>query len=234
MHPFGDSPGRGSAMRFKNREEAAFMLAGCLTRYRGQQPLVLGVARGGVPMARIIADALHGDLDVVLVRKLRAPGQPELALGAIAEDLTILKGPYFDELASHEYVTEETRVQREVLQQKRELYTRARKPADPAGRIVIIVDDGMATASSVLSAIAAVRSHRPTRLVVAVGVAPPESLARVRSEADEVICLLSPQGFYSVGQFFVDFSEVSDERVVAALAQANHVAVATPAGSRHD
>ena len=149
-------------MRFKNREEAATELAGRLADYRGQHPLVLGVPRGAVPMARIIADSLGGDLDVVLVRKLRAPGQPELAIGAVDEAGSVLKGWYF-ELASDEYVREEVRTQQEILRKRRVLYTRAKKAVDPAGRVVIIVDDGIATGSSMLSAIRSVRARRPGR-----------------------------------------------------------------------
>ena len=204
-------------MRFKNREEAATLLAGRLSGYRGQHPLVLGVPRGAVPMARIVADALGGDLDVVLVRKLRAPEQPELAIGAIDEAGAVLKGRYFD-LASDEYVREEIRVQHEILRKRRELYTRGRDAIDPAGRTVVIVDDGIATGSSMLSAIRSVRARRPERIVVAIGVAPPASLACMREEADEVVCLYSSDDFYAVGQFFDDFSEVTDEMVVAALA----------------
>jgi predicted phosphoribosyltransferase len=203
-------------MRFKNREEAATELADRLAGYRGQHPLVLGVPRGAVPMARIIADALGGDLDVVLVRKLRAPGQPELAIGAVDEAGAVLKGGYF-EIASDEYLREEVRTQQAILRKRRELYTRAQKAVDPAGRVVVIVDDGIATGSSMLSAIRSVRAQRPGKIVVAIGVAPPSSLARMRAEADEVVCLRSPQDFLSVGQFFEDFSEVTDDMVVQAL-----------------
>lgn len=215
-------------MRFKNREEAATLLAGRLAGYRGQHPLVLGVPRGAVPMARIIADALGGDLDVVLVRKLRAPGQAELAIGAVDEGGAVLKGRYF-ELASDEYVREEVRTQQEILRKRRELYTRAQKAMDPAGRIVVIVDDGIATGSSMLSAIRSVRSRRPAKIVIAIGVAPPVLLASLRAEADVVVCLLSPEDFYAVGQFFADFSQVTDEMVVGALARPRKPLASQPA-----
>lgn len=206
-------------MRFENRESAARLLAARLAHYRGRQPLVLGVPRGAVPMARLIADALAGDLDVVLVRKLRAPAQPELALGAIDERGTIVKGRYFD-LAPAAYLREEIRTQLEILRARRDRYTRARPPVDPAGRITIIVDDGIATGSSMLAAIHAIRTRRPARVVVAVAVAPPDTLSRIGDEADEVVCLATPEDFAAVGQFFEDFSEVTDDMVVAALAPA--------------
>jgi putative phosphoribosyl transferase len=205
-------------MRFTNREDAAALLAGRLTAYRGRNPLVLGVPRGAVPMARIIADALGGELDVVLVRKLRAPGQPELAIGAVDEAGAVLKGRYF-EIASDDYLAGEIRMQREILRKRRQLYTRAQPAVDPAGRVVIIVDDGIATGSSMLSAIRAIRARRPKEIVVAIGVAPRAALETMRAEADEVVCLHAPDDFLAVGQFFADFSEVTDEMVVDALAR---------------
>jgi predicted phosphoribosyltransferase len=203
-------------MRFKNREQAAVQLAGRLSAYKGQKPLILGVPRGAVPMARIIAEALGGELDVVLVRKLRAPGQPELAIGAIDEAGTVLEGKYFN-VADEEYLRGEIRTQQDVIRQRREMYTRARKAVDPAGRIVVIVDDGIATGSSMLAAIRSVRARKPRKLIAAIGVAPAHSLARIEAEADEVVCLLAPADFYAVGQFFEDFSEVNDDMVVTAL-----------------
>jgi predicted phosphoribosyltransferase len=160
--------------------------------------------------------ALGGDLDVVLVRKLRAPGQPELAIGAVDEAGAVLEGRYF-EFASDEYVRGEVRAQREILRKRRDLYTRAQRAIDPAGRMVIIVDDGIATGSSMLSAIRSVRARRPQKIVVAIGVAPPASLASMQAEADEVVCLHAPDEFLAVGQFFEDFDEVTDEMVVTAL-----------------
>jgi predicted phosphoribosyltransferase len=208
-------------MSFKNRDEAATLLAKRLSAYKGQNPLVLGVPRGAVPMARIVADALGGELDVVLVRKLRAPGQPELAIGAVDEAGSVLKGPYFN-IADEEYIREEIRNQQEILRARREMYTRAQKAIDPAGRIVIIVDDGIATGSSMLAAIRSVRARKPRKIIVAIGVASDQSLERIRAEADEVVCLETPVDFYAVGQFFADFSEVTDEMVVTALSRPVH------------
>jgi predicted phosphoribosyltransferase len=208
---------------FKNRVDAARQLAARLEALRGQNPLILGVPRGAVPMARVLADALGGDLDVVLVRKLRAPGQPELAIGAIDEAGTVLEGEYFG-LASSDYLREEIRTQREIIRERRSLYTRSAAAIDPAGRVVVIVDDGVATGSSMLSAIRAVRARRPKTLIVAIGVAPPQTLARIEAEADQVVCLQAPPSFYAVGQFFEDFSEVTDDMVVASLARPPAVA----------
>jgi len=210
-------------MRFKNREEAAQQLAGRLAAYKGQNPLILGVPRGAVPMARIIADALEGELDVVLVRKLRAPGQPELAIGAVDEAGTVLKGSYFN-VADEAYLRDEIRTQQGVIRARREMYTRAQAAIDPTGRIVVIVDDGIATGSSMLAAIRSVRARKPRKLIVAIGVAPHQSLAQIQDEADEVVCLYAPAEFYAVGQFFEDFSEVTDDMVVTALSRAARAA----------
>jgi predicted phosphoribosyltransferase len=210
-------------MRFKNRGEAGTLLAERLSAYKGQNPLILGVPRGAVAMARIIADALGGELDVVLVRKLRAPGQPELAIGAVDEAGTVLKGRYFD-VADDEYMWEEVHTQQEILRARRQMYTRAQKAIDPAGRIVVIVDDGIATGSSMLAAIHSVRVGKPRKIIVAIGVAPAQSLAQIRAEADEVVCLQAPADFVAVGQFFDDFSDVTDEMVVTALSRAVHAA----------
>jgi predicted phosphoribosyltransferase len=203
-------------MRFKNRDEAARLLAARLSGYRGLHPLVLGVPRGAVPMARIIADALDGDLDVVLVRKLRAPNQPELAIGAVDEAGAVLKGEYFH-TAPPDYLREEIRTQQEILRKRRQMYTRAQPAIDVASRLVIIVDDGVATGASMLSALRFVRARKPSRIVVAIGVAPPDTLGRITEEADDVACLYAPEAFYAVGAFFDDFSEVTDDMVVEAL-----------------
>ncbi len=205
-------------MRFRNRADAARRLADGLSGYRRQHPLVLGVPRGGVPMARAIADALEGDVDVVLVRKLRAPDQPEFAIGAVDETGTVVQGDYFTSVP-RAYVEEEIRAEQEILRERRARYTRARPPADPGGRLVIIVDDGIATGSSMLAAVRSVRARGARRVVVAVAVAPLEAVERLRREADDIVCLHAPEPFFAVGQFFEDFSQVTDDEVVAALGQ---------------
>lgn len=214
-------------MRFTNRAEAARRLAAQLAAYRGAHPLVLGVPRGAVPMARIIADALDGDLDVVLVRKLRAPGQPELAIGAVDEAGNVIEGAYCN-LVSREYLREEVRTQREILRMRRDMYTSAQQPIDPAGRLVIVVDDGVATGSSMLAALRSVRARKPQRLIAAVAVAPTGTLGSLQEEADEVVCLYSTEVFYAVGEFFSDFSEVTDAMVIASLARTPARVPATP------
>ena len=207
-------------MPFRNRAEAAQLLAQRLVAYRGKHPLVLGIPRGAVPMARIIADALEGELDVVLVHKLGAPGHPELAIGAVDETGQVYLGPYAQYLGiSADYLATETAAQLETLRTRRAMYTPIRSPISPTGRLVIVVDDGIATGASMIAALRAVRGQQPARLIAAVAVAPPRTLERMGQEAEEVVCLEAPEEFYAVGQFFEDFSQVTDAEVVAILQQ---------------
>ena len=208
-------------MRFRNREEAALLLVDRLEACRGQRPVVLGIPRGGVPMAATIADRLGGELDVMLVHKLRAPVQPELAIGSIDEAGRVYLTPFAAGLRLTERELDaEKRVQLDMLRERRRRYTAAHPRVDVAGRVVILVDDGLATGSTAIAAIRAARAERATRIVVAVAVAPPETLARLRKDADEVVCLHAPPDFRAVGQFFEDFSEVSDDDVVRLLTAA--------------
>ena len=207
-------------MRFHNREHAAHLLAEKLTAYRGQNPLVLGIPRGAVPMGKIIAEALGGELDVVLVHKLGAPGNPELAIGSVDETGRVYLNEHVRELGiDDDYIEVEKQAQLKTLCKRRAQYTPVRPPLNPAGRIVIVVDNGIATGASMIAALRAVRAKQPAKLIAAVAVAPPETVERIRAEADEVVCLYAPDYFYAVGQFFEDFPQVSDEQAIAILRQ---------------
>lgn len=206
-------------MVFEDRNDAARQLVAALARYRGKHPLVLAIPRGAVPMGRLIADALGGELDVVLVRKLGAPGNPEFAVGAVDEAGWEYIADYAAEVgASKTYLAEEADAQLATMRARRATYTPARAPVDPAGRIVIVVDDGLATGATMMAALHSVRARGPKRLVCAVPVAAAESLEMVRPHADEVVCLDTPAAFHAVGQFYRTFGQVEDREVVAALA----------------
>jgi predicted phosphoribosyltransferase len=207
-------------MTFRNRDHAARLLAERLSDYRRRHPLVLAIPRGAVPMAAVIAEALSGDIDVVLIRKLGAPGQPELAIGAVDETGRVsLVHTARDLAVSDAYLAGEVAAQTKVLRARRALYTPVHPPIDPAGRVVIVVDDGIATGATMLSALAAVRERAPSTLIAAMGVAPVDVLGRIRDLADGVVCLETPEFMFAVGEFYRDFPSVTDEEVVEILKQ---------------
>jgi predicted phosphoribosyltransferase len=222
---FTDAPSRNgkskleAVMFFEDRMAAAEQLAVALSEYRGKQPLVLAIPRGAVPMAKVIADELDGDLDVVLVRKLRAPRHAEFAIGSVDESGWVYLADYASSVgATQQYIAAEVSTQLELMRQRRAQYTPVRPPIDPASRVVIVVDDGLATGSTMLSALHAIRAKNPKELVCAVPVASSDALKKVEADADRVVCLSTPAHFQAVGQFYGEFSQVADEEVVAILA----------------
>lgn len=205
-------------MPFQNRKQAAARLSEALSAYKGKNPLVLAIPRGAVPMAKIVADALGGELDVVLVRKLGSPFNAEFAVGSVDESGWTYVADYAAQAgATPEYIQAEKQRQMDTMRRRREQYTPARQPIDPAGRIVIVVDDGLATGSTMIAALHALRSKGTARLICAVPVAPPDTLEKVRGYADEVVCLEAPMDFRAVGQFYAEFPQVEDAEVIEIL-----------------
>ncbi len=203
---------------FRDRLDAAAQLAQRLASYQQLRPLVVGIPRGAVPMAASIARALGGDLDVVLVRKLGMPGHAEFGLGAVDESgRAVLFAPPEQYGVDRETLQAIMRRELEVIARRRAAYTALRPPIDPRGRVVIVVDDGAATGSTLVAALDAVRRGGAARVVAAVPVASPEAGRLIRAHADEAVILEEPPGFMAVGAFYHRFAEVSDEDVLDVL-----------------
>jgi predicted phosphoribosyltransferase len=205
---------------FRNRQHAGELLAGHLAAYRGQSnALVLALPRGGVPVAAVLARELGLPLDVFPVRKLGAPGQPEYAMGAIAVNgLVVLHQQAIASLRVSQSTLDAViaREHEELLRQER-VYRDPRPPLILAGKTLILVDDGLATGYTMLAAIRATRELHPARIVVAVPVAPADTLDLLRPEADEVVCFHIPHDLSAIGQFYEDFSQTTDDQVREAL-----------------
>jgi predicted phosphoribosyltransferase len=204
---------------FRNREEAAHQLAERLKGRKLKRPLVLAIPRGGVPVGAVVARELNAELDVVLARKLRAPLQPEFAIGAISETGEVYLNPDVEGMLDvcGDYLEGEKRHQMAEIARRKEMFRRVRPRAEVSGRSVIITDDGIATGSTMIAALQLLRAQKPQELIVAVPVAPLERLDRIQTLCDDLICVLRPVRFYAIGQFYEDFSPVEDERVVEIL-----------------
>lgn len=218
------------SLPFRDRDDAARQLTAALAHLRGTRPVVLAIPRGAVPMGRIIADDLGGELDVVLVRKLGAPGNPEYAIGAVDElGAVMLNENAAWAGADDAYVQREARHQLELIRERRTRYRPGQPAIALAGRTVIVLDDGLATGSTMIAALKAVRAQGPGHLVCAVPVAAHDSLAQVAKFADEMVCLATPQPFFAVGQYYLDFTGITDAQVIDMLATAANPGVKEPA-----
>jgi putative phosphoribosyl transferase len=207
-------------MIFHNRVEAGRLLAGKLKAYAGRKDVVvLGIPRGGVPVAFEVANALRTPLDIFLSRKLGVPWQEELAFGALATGgVRILDQDLVRELNLSEKEIE--RISKTVsaeLERRQRVYRGSRPPLELEGETVLLIDDGIATGSSMRAAIQALRQMKPAKIVVAIPVAPPQTCKRLKSEVDELVSLYTPEFFFAIGQFYEDFSQVADEEVTELL-----------------
>lgn len=215
-------------MTYHDRVQAGGLLAYSLERLR-DHPVVLAIPRGGVIVAAVVAAHLGAPLDVIVPRKLRAPYQPELAIGAVAGDgIVYLDAPLAEAAgADREYIDEEVRLQVAEIARRTLAYRGDRPPLALRDRTVIVVDDGIATGATMIAALRSIRREDPARLVAAIPVASVEGAERLRREADEVVTLQTPEPFYAVGQYYEDFSQTSDDEVVALL---EHAWAHQPAG----
>lgn len=203
-------------MRFRDREHAALLLLERLKKYKGKNPLVLGIPRGAMPMAKIIAEGLQGELSAILVHKIPHPENEEFAIGSIGLSGHIELLTYAESYSiPKSYIKAAATLQLEILRARQKRYG-IREP-DYRQRIVIIVDDGIATGATTIAAIDEVKVHKPEKIIVAAAVASRNSAEKIQPNVDEWVVLDIPEPFYAVGQFFEDFSEVSDEEVIRTL-----------------
>ena len=210
-------------MPFIDRIDAGRQLAKALAHYKGQQPVVLALPRGGVPVAAEIATALNAPLDLLLVRKIGVPYQPELAMGAVVDGGAPVTVRNEDVIALTHVTEAEFAAVRDKelteIERRRQLYVGERPHPPLEDRTVIVVDDGIATGATTRAALRAMRERKPRKLVLAVPVAPTESLRDLRQEADDVVCLEDYEDFSAIGFFYSDFAQVPDNEVVALLAR---------------
>jgi putative phosphoribosyl transferase len=208
----------GAGPMFADREEAGRRLAAALGHLRGQDVVVLGIPRGGVEVAAVVAHELDVPLDVVIPRKVGAPGNPELGIGAVAQDVEVLDQRLIRMLGvSQDYLRGEIAAQQEEIRRRSAAYRGDRPQLPLEGRVVVVIDDGVATGGTAAAALRWARAQRAARVVLAVPVAPEEAVRRLSDGADEVVVLATPEPFYAVGQWYDSFPQVSDQHVVELL-----------------
>jgi putative phosphoribosyl transferase len=209
---------------FVDRREAGRRVASALVRLASEKPCVLALPRGGVPVGFEIANALGAPLDLVLVRKIGAPDQPELAIGAVVDgerpELVVNEEAIALLDLPRDYLAKESARQLAEIERRRQVYLGDRPRLDVAGRTALIVDDGIATGSTARAAILATRRARPKRIVLAVPVAPVDTITALRRDVDELVCLEAHEAFYAIGAYYQDFRQVSDDEVRELLARA--------------
>jgi putative phosphoribosyl transferase len=209
-------------MPFIDRDDAGWQLAKALERYKDRKPIILALPRGGVPVAAKVAEALHAPLDLLLVRKIGVPFQPELAMGAVvdgASPLTVRNEEVISLTGISESEFSAVRDQQLAeIERRRKMYVGDRPHPELAAHTVIVVDDGIATGATTRAALQAVRLRKPSTLVLAIPVAPTDTLKKLGGEADEIVCLEDYEEFGAIGFFYSDFRQVSDDEVIELLA----------------
>jgi len=205
---------------FDDRLDAGHQLAEALKEHAGPEAVILGIPRGGVVVAEVVARVLGAPLDVVVPRKIGAPGNPELGLGAVAPGVRVLDPWLIERLGvSQAYLEREIAAQEQEIERRLHAYREGRPPVDVAGKTAVVVDDGVATGGTAVAALRWAKAQGAEKVVLAVPVAPPQTMDRLRSEADEVVALATPEPFFAVGEWYRVFDQTSDGEVVAALAR---------------
>lgn len=206
---------------FRDRTEAGQLLARELLKYQGPSTVVMAIPRGGLPLGAIVAESLHAPLEVALTKKIGHPFNREYAIGAVSRNQVVLSKP---EGISREYIESETRRLQEKLEERHKMFHRKKAPIPLRGKQVIVIDDGIATGNTLRVTIALIAAEAPDAILVAIPVAPPESVKKIRAmgEVDAVICLETPRNFHAVGQFYQDFSAVTDAEALAIFEKDSH------------
>jgi predicted phosphoribosyltransferase len=208
-------------MKFESRQDAGKLLAGSLKKY-GKNSVVLAIPRGGIVVAAEVAKALDCSLDLIIIRKLGAPGNPELAIGATTSKGGLVVDRELIEAlgVTQHYLHEEHLKQLAEARRREKVYTKGKAP-EITGKVAILVDDGIATGATVEAAINAVKEELPSQIVVATPVAPPSTVERLKKLVDDVVVSSEPEPFYAIGEFYVDFPQVTDEEVIKILKEVN-------------
>jgi putative phosphoribosyl transferase len=220
-----------ASARFRDRRHAGYVLAGRLQHLAERNPLVLALPRGGVPVGFEVARALYAELDLLMVRKIGAPGYPEFGIGAVidgARPHMVLNEPLIARLGvGRDYLIAERHAQLREIERRRNLYRGDRPAPDATGRTVIIVDDGIATGGTVRAALQGLKECHPLRSVLAVPVCSREAAAELSGECDEFVCLMTPDPFYAVGAHYIEFDQTTDDEVIDLLHQADKLRAAS-------
>ena len=208
-------------MIFRDRKDAGVRLAQVLREFKGKDVIILAIPRGGVPVAKEIADFLGCEMDVIITRKVGAPNNPEFAIGSVTQDGELLTDLRFATSygVGESYILEESKRQAKIVKERLRKFRGDKPYPYLQNRIVVIVDDGIATGYTIRAAVQSVKTKGPSKIVLAVPVAPRDAIEELRSEVDQVVCLSTPEIFYAIGEFYENFEQVEDEEVVKMLKQ---------------